>query len=247
MRNYPETLMDPCKCAVLIVDHQPQMYFGIQGDERGSILNNTIALAKAAQAFEVPCILTTVTAASFSGQLAEQIQNIYPTVVPIDRSYINCWEDANLRKAVEATGKKHIILAGLWTEACVTFPALTMKHDGYKVYVAADACGGASNAAHRYAMQRMTQAGVVPVTWQQVMLEWQRDWNNKDTYNDVMCIVKQHSGAYGLGVEYSEQVHAATAPKTPEQMRQATMQQQKAAQQASREQQMNNQQMKVPA
>jgi len=204
MRNYPEVLLDPTLSAVVIVDHQPQMYFGVESATRSSVLNNVIGLAKAAQVFNVPCILTTVEAKTFSGNMVAALQGVYPKVVPIDRSMINCWEDANLKKAVQGTGKTNIIIAGLWTEACVTFPALTMANDGYKVFVAADACGGATCMAHDMAMQRMIQAGVVPMTWQQVMLEWQRDWNNKDTYAAVMGIVKQHSGAYGLGVEYSE-------------------------------------------
>ena len=109
-----------------------------------------------------------------------------------------------MKKAVEGTGKKKLILAGLWTEACITFPALSAKLDGYEVFVVADACAGASKAAHDMAMLRMTQADIIPVTWQQVMLEFQRDWNNKDTYDKVMAIVKEFSGAYGLGVEYAE-------------------------------------------
>ncbi|MDR3314663.1 MAG: hydrolase [Oscillospiraceae bacterium] len=204
MRNYQQSLLDPTQAAVIIIDHQPQMYFGVESHHRACILNNVTALAKAAQAFNVPCILTTVEAQMFSGYLAQKIQNVYPQSVPVDRTCINCWEDQNLKKAVTGTGKRKLLLAGLWTEACVTFPALSMREDGFEVFAVADACGGATKEAHDLAMQRMIQAGVVPVTWQQVMLEFQRDWNNKDTYNKVMAIVKEHSGAYGLGVEYSE-------------------------------------------
>ena len=136
--------------------------------------------------------------------MAAKIQAVYPQATPIDRTAINCWEDQNLKKAVEGTGRKKLILAGLWTEACVTYPALSALEDGYEVYVVADACGGATKEAHDLAMLRMIQAGVKPVTWQQVMLEFQRDWANKDTYAAVMAIIKEHSGAYGLGVEYSE-------------------------------------------
>lgn len=180
------------------------MYFGIESNRRTSILNNTIALAKAAQVFQVPCVLTTVAAQSFSGYLAQMVQQVYPDVAPIDRTSINAWEDANFKKAVEGTKRKKLILAGLWTEACVTYPALSAKQDGFDVYVVTDASAGASKEAHDMAVMRMTQAGIIPVTWQQVMLEFQRDWNNKDTYDAVMGVIKQHSGAYGLGVEYSE-------------------------------------------
>jgi nicotinamidase-related amidase len=204
MRNYQNCLLDPSQTVVAIIDHQPQMYFGVQNDARNDVKNNVVGLAKAAQAFKVPCILTTVTAGSFSGPIYSKLQSVYPQSVPIDRSFINAWEDGNFKKAIEGTGRKKVIMAGLWTEACVTFPALSMMSDGYEVFVVTDACGGATDAAHDMAVMRMVQAGVVPVTWQQVMLEWQRDWNNKDTYAPVMGIIKEHSGAYGLGVEYSE-------------------------------------------
>jgi nicotinamidase-related amidase len=204
MRGYPETLLDPAECAVVIIDHQPQMYFGVEGSNRQAIENNVVGLAKAAQLFKVPCILTTVTAKEFSGYMYSKLLDVYPTVTPIDRTFINAWEDTKLKQAVEKTGRKKIVISGLWTEACVTFPALCMKHDKYDVFVAADACGGASKDAHDMAIMRMVQAGVKPMTWLQVLVEWQRDWNNKDTYEGVMTIVKDHAGAYGLGVEYSE-------------------------------------------
>ena len=201
MRNYPECLLDPNDSAVIIIDHQPQMYFGVEGKSRSCIENSVVGLAKAAQLFKAPCIVTTVEAKEFSGNLYSKLADLKLKLTPIDRTFINAWEDANLKKAVETTMRKKLILAGLWTEACVTFPALCMKQDGYDVYVVADACGGASPEAHKMAIMRMAQAGVKTVTWMQVMLEWQRDWNNKDTYNGVMTIVKEHGGAYGLGVE----------------------------------------------
>ncbi|MDR1668423.1 MAG: hydrolase [Oscillospiraceae bacterium] len=208
MRNYPETLLDPAHSVVVIIDHQPQMYFGVESAPRNTIENNVTALAKAAQLFAVPCILTTVEAQSFSGFQIAKVQGVYPGVTPIDRTCINAWEDANLKKAVEGTGRKKVVLAGLWTEACITFPALCMKRDGYDVHIATDACGGASKEAHSMAVLRMTQAGIKPLTWMQVMLEWQRDWANKDTYNGVLAIVKEYGGAYGLGVEYSDSMVA---------------------------------------
>jgi nicotinamidase-related amidase len=204
MRNYPEALLSPEQSTVVVIDHQPQMYFGVESHTRTSVQNSVLGLAKAAQVFDVPCILTTVEAQSFSGYMYSKLQAVYPQTVPIDRSSINSWEDANLKRAVENTGRNKIILAGLWTEACVLFPALCMKQDGYDVYFVTDACGGASKEAHDMAVLRMVQAGCKPVTWLQVMLEWQRDWNNRDTYDAVMTVIKDHAGAYGLGVEYAE-------------------------------------------
>ncbi|MDR2525587.1 MAG: hydrolase [Oscillospiraceae bacterium] len=204
MRDYQKSLLDPTQSAVVVIDHQPQMYFGVESHNRSCVLNNVTALAKAAQAFQAPCILTTVEAQQFSGYMAQKLQGVYPQSVPIDRTCINCWEDQNLKTAVVGTGKRKLLLAGLWTEACVCFPALSMREDGFEVYVVTDACGGATKEAHDMAVMRMVQAGVIPVTWQQVMLEWQRDWANQDSYQKVMGIIKEHSGAYGLGVEYSE-------------------------------------------
>ena len=204
MRNYPHVLLDPEQTVLLIIDHQPQMYFGVENESRRVIQNNTVGLAKAAKLFDVPCILTTVAADTFSGKLYSKLQELYPQITPIDRNSINSWEDENVKKAVMATGRKKIVLAGLWTEACITFPALCMKYEGYDVYVATDACGGATKDAHDMAILRMSQIGVVPMNWMQVTLEWQRSWSNLETYDGVMSIMKEHSGAYGLGIEYAE-------------------------------------------
>jgi nicotinamidase-related amidase len=204
MRNYQDMLLDPEQSVVIIVDHQPQMYFGVDGKNRALIENSAAGLAKAAKLFKVPCVLTTVVAKDFSGYLASGLQQVYPQTLPIDRTSINFWEDVNVKNTIAGTGRKKAVLAGLWTEACVLFPALCMKKDGYDVYFAEDACGGASKSAHNMAVSRMVQAGVKPTTWMQVMLEWQRDWNNTDTYDGVMTIVKEHGGAYGLGAEYAE-------------------------------------------
>ncbi|MDR0446170.1 MAG: hydrolase [Oscillospiraceae bacterium] len=212
MRNYPDYLLDPSRVAVAIIDHQPQMYFGVSSDARGAILNNVSLLAEAAKAFGIPCILSTVTAASFAGELVQRVHDVFPSAQIIDRTSLNAWEDENFKTAVVNTGRREIILAGLWTEICVALPAISMLADGYKVYAAVDACGGSSRTAHRAAVERMLQSGVIPLTAQQVLLELQRDWNNKETYNQVMSIVKAHGGAYGLGVEYTETM-TLPAPK----------------------------------
>lgn len=204
MRKYQNSLLDPEQCVVIIIDHEPQMYFGVESLNRRSIMDNTAGLIKAAKTFGVPVILTTVTEREFSGKTAKHLTDSYPELVPIDRTAINCWEDDNLKRAVTSTRRNKLILAGLWTEACITFPALSMMEDGYEVYVVEDACGGATRAAHEVAMSRLTQAGAIPLTWQQVMLEFQRDWSNKETYQAVIDIVKEYSGAYGLGIEYAE-------------------------------------------
>jgi nicotinamidase-related amidase len=203
MRKYSNCLLDPSDVAALIIDHEPQMYFGIESSSRAKILNGVVGLVKATRIFNVPCVLSTVEAQTFSGPLLSKIQQVCPDVQPIDRTTINSWEDENIKKAVKNTKKNKILISGLWTEACVAFPALSLVSEGFDVYVVADACGGASKEAHNMAMHRMIQAGVVPVTWEQVLLEFQRDWSNKETYDAVMQIIQEHGGAYGIGVEYA--------------------------------------------
>ena len=196
-------LLTPDNCVVALIDHQPQMMFGVAGVDRQSIINNTVALGKAARVFDVPVVLTTVETKSFSGNLWPQIRAVFPEQPAIERSSMNAWDDKNFVAAIEATGRKKIVLAGLWTEVCVTFPTVQAIHDGYDVYVVEDCCGDVSQLAHDNAMKRVIQAGAKPVTSLQVMLELQRDWAEKDTYDAVMDIVKTHYGAYGVGVEYA--------------------------------------------
>jgi nicotinamidase-related amidase len=188
---------------VIFIDFQPQMTFGVANIDRQTLFNNVIGLAETAKAFKVPVVLTTVESESFSGYLWPQLLDIFPNQKPIERTSMNSWEDQKFVKAVQNTKRKKLVIAALWTEVCLAFPALEALDAGYEVYAVADASGGTSQMAHDYAMQRMIQAGVVPVTWQQVLLEYQRDWARKETYNDVMNIVKAHSGAYGQGVEYA--------------------------------------------
>jgi nicotinamidase-related amidase len=117
---------------------------------------------------------------------------------------MNSWDDQNVRDALAANGRKKVVVSGLWTEVCnLSFALSAMKEGGYQIYMVADASGGTSIEAHKYAMDRMVQAGAVPVTWQQVLLEWQRDWARKDTYDATIGIVVEHSGAYGMGVDYA--------------------------------------------
>jgi len=132
-----------------------------------------------------------------------QLLDVFPGQAPIERTSMNSWDDSAFVAAVEKTGRKKLVIAALWTEVCLVFPALDALAAGYEVYFVVDASGGTSTEAHAAAVQRLIQAGAVPVTWQQVMLEYQRDWAHKETYDGVIEIVKQHSGAYGMGVEYA--------------------------------------------
>jgi len=207
-------LLNPQNSALILIDFQPQMTFGVANIDRQALFNNVILLAKAAKIFNVPTILTTVESKSFSGNMWPQILDIFPNQEPIERSSMNSWEDAKFVEAVAATGRKKLIMAALWTEVCLAFPALGAIKAGYEVYAVEDASGGTSVTAHNAALRRIEQAGVVPVTSLQVLLEYQRDWARKDTYNDVIETVKEHCGAYGQGVEYAyTMVHGAPASR----------------------------------
>jgi nicotinamidase-related amidase len=209
-------LLTPDNCVVTLIDLQPQMLFGVANFDRQAIINNNVALSKAARVFEVPVVLSTVETKSFSGNIWPQIQAIFPNQVPIERSSMNSWDDQHFVAAIEKTGRKKIVLAGLWTETCVALPTVQAIHDSYDVYVVEDCCGDVSQLAHENAMQRVIQAGAKPVTALSVMLEWQRDWAARDTYDAVMDIVKTHFGAYGVGVEYAyTMVHGAPATQFP--------------------------------
>jgi nicotinamidase-related amidase len=201
--NYLE-LLTPQNSQLIIIDQQPQMAFGVQSIDRQVLKNNVVALAKAAKAFKVPTTITTVETESFSGHTYPELLAVLPENKILERTSMNSWDDQNVRDALAATGRKKVVVAGLWIEVCnIMFALSAMKDGAYEIYMVADASGGTSADAHKYAMDRMVQAGVVPVTWQQVLLEWQRDWARKETYDATMAIVKEHSGAYGMGVDYA--------------------------------------------
>ncbi|MFJ4095277.1 hydrolase [Kitasatospora sp. NPDC089913] len=202
-------LLTPDNAMMLFVDHQPQMFFGTGSGDRTAIINSTVGLAKAARIFDVPTVLSTVAAESFSGPILPQLKAVFPDQEVIDRTTMNAWEDEALVEAVRATGRGKIVLSGLWTEVCLVLPALSALEQGYEVYVVADASGGVSPLAHEHALQRMTAAGAVPVTWIQVLLELQRDWARAETYVPVTELVEEHGGAYGLGLVYA---HAMIDP-----------------------------------
>jgi nicotinamidase-related amidase len=198
-------LLTPDTCAVALIDYQPQMFFGTASHERTTILHCVQVLAKASKLFKVPTILSTVAAKTFSGDMVPEVQSVFPEYAPIDRTSMNSWEDVNFRKAIEATGRKKIVVAGLWTEVCVSFPTIQMIADGYEVYVPTDACGDVSMEAHERAVQRIIQAGAVPMTSLQYLFELQRDWGRSETYEGCMEILKAHS-SYGIGVRYAKSI-----------------------------------------
>jgi len=211
MTNPKLEVLTPQNSQIIFIDHQPQMAFGVQSIDRQTLKNNVVGLAKAAKVFKIPTTITSVESESFSGFTYPELLDVFPDKALLERSSMNSWDDKKVRDALKAAGRNKVIVSGLWTEVCnVTFALSAMLEGGYEVYMVADASGGTSKDAHDYAMQRMIQAGVVPMTWQPVVLEWQRDWARKDTYDPVMAIVREHSGAYGMGVDYAyTMVHKA--------------------------------------
>ena len=203
MSNEKLQLLTPENSQVIFIDQQPQMAFGVQSIDRQTLKNNVVALAKSAKVFGVPTTITTVETGSFAGYTYPELLAVFREAPLLERTSMNSWDDQKVRDALAQNGRKKVVVSGLWTEVCnITFALSAALEGGYEIYMVADASGGTSQEAHDYAMQRMIQVGVVPMTWQQVLLEWQRDWARRDTYDAVLDIVREHSGAYGMGVDY---------------------------------------------
>lgn len=195
-------LLTPDNCALVLIDYQPQMIFGVGSMQRELLINNIQGICKTARLFNIPTILTTVAAKTFSGEMIEEITKIFPEIPPLDRTTLNTYEDEKVRDEIKKTGKKKLIIGALWTEVCLAFPVLSFLKDGYEVYFLSDTSAGQSKEIHKAGMARMMQAGARPVTWLQVLCELQRDWAREETYDGAMQILKKHAGAYGVGVSY---------------------------------------------
>lgn len=197
-------VLTPENCQFIFIDQQPQMAFGVQSIDRQVLKNNVIGLAKSAKVFKIPATITTVETRSFSGPTYPELLAVFQDAPILERTSMNSWDDQKVRDALAKNGRNKVVVSGLWSEVCnMMFALSAMREGGYEIYMVADASGGTSVDAHKYAMDRMAQAGVVPMTWLQVLLELQRDWAHRDTYDDVMGIVKEHCGAYGMGVDYA--------------------------------------------
>src|SRR4029078_4576476 len=202
MSNYHK-LYTPQDSIVVFIDHQPQMTFGVANIDRATLINNVTLLARVAKEVDVPAVVTGVETESFSGYVWPQLLDVFPGQYVIERTSMNSWDDPGFREAIEATGKKNIIMTGLWTEVCVAWPTIEMLGEGYNVYVVEDCCGATSPAAQEAALSRMVQAGAGRLTKIPPLLQWQRDWAKKEHYNNLMGLLKQQAGAYGVGVEYA--------------------------------------------
>lgn len=198
-----ETLLSPDQCAMLFVDFQAGLAFGVESTARQTLLNNAVALVRTSQVFGVPIIVSTSASRVYSGPLFPVLQAALPGIEPIERRNMNVWEDEAARSAVLAAGRKRLLVAGLLTEACVSFPVLSALSEGLDVFVVGDACGGLTAVGHELAIQRMKAAGAKMTSWLQVLLEFQRDWTRHETYAGARQIVEEHGGGYGIGLTYA--------------------------------------------
>ncbi|MFE1166171.1 hydrolase [Nocardiopsis sp. NPDC058789] len=204
-KNGLQALLTPEESVLLLIDHQPFQFANLNSHEPSMVVNNAVALGRAARAFDVPTVLTTVLEER-GGHLIQGLRDVFPEQKPIDRTFINTWQDERVVDAVKATGRKKLVVAGLWTEICVAMPAIQAAGEGYEVFAVTDASGGASAEAHDMAVRRMVQAGVVPITWLAVAGEWQRDWAREETVSAMTGVLEQHGGATGVAFAWETQL-----------------------------------------
>ena len=200
--------------AVVLIDHQPWVAFAVESIDKNILINNVTGLALAAKTLGVPTVLTTVGAKGsvLADPLFSQISDLFPQVTPVDRTSTNAWSDPSLRAAVNATGRKKLIIAGLWTEVCLAQTVLSALKDGFEVYFVSDASGGVSKEAHEDAKARMIQAGARPMNWMGVVAEWTPDYTSPER-NALTDALLRHGGGVSLAVQYLlAQVTAGLVP-----------------------------------
>ena len=179
---HTDHLLTPQNAVLLIIDYQPIQVSSIASRSKRELVANVTAVVRLAKLFNLPIVLSTVNVETgINKPTIHNIADVLPDVKPIDRTAINAWEDVDFQRAVRATGRTKLIMVALWTEACLTFPALDAMREGFEVYPVVDAVGGTSLEAHNLAMERIIQAGAKPVSWVQLACELQRDWNRKST------------------------------------------------------------------
>lgn len=204
-RNGLASLLRPEDSVLVLIDHQPYQLANLNSHDPHIVVNNSAALAKAAKAFGVPTILTSVIA-DRGGLIFPQITDVFPDQEVIDRTFINTWQDRKVVNAVKATGRKQLIIAGLWTEICVAMPTIQALGEGWDVTVVTDASGGTSVEAHEVAVQRMIAAGANMMTWLAVASEWQRDWARTEHAAELSELLVQHAAGSGIAFLWEQQL-----------------------------------------
>lgn len=200
-----QALLTPDNCVLILIDHQPFQFAGLRSHDSQTIINNVVGLAKSAKIFGVPTLLTTVVAQR-GGKILKQLQDVFPEQEPIDRTFINTWEDNRVVEWVKKTKRKKIVLAALWTEICLAMPTIHALGEGYEVFIVTDASGGVSLEAHEKAVQRMIQAGAVPITWSVFASELQRDWARTKTATELSQMLIDHMGNVGTSYLWEQQL-----------------------------------------
>ena len=211
IRNGLASLLRPEDSVLVLIDHQPYQLANLNSHDPQAVVNNSAALAKAAKAFGVPTILTSVIA-DRGGLIFPQITDVFPGQEVIDRTFINTWEDEKVVEAVKATGRKQLIIAGLWTEICVAMPVIQALGEGWDVTVITDASGGTSIEAHQVSIQRMIAAGANVMTWLALAAEWQRDWARTDHAAELTEVLQQHAAGSGIAYLWEQQLLNTPVP-----------------------------------
>ena len=205
-------LLTPENCVLLLIDHQPFQLANVNSHEPTMVINNVTALARTAKVYGIPTILTTVNEER-GGAIFKQVQAVFPDQKPIDRTFINSWEDRRVVDAVRKTGREKVVMAALWTEMCLALPAIHAMGDGYDVYVVTDASGGVSPEAHDMGIRRVEAAGAQPITWLGMAGELQRDWARTEPLGEVAQIFIDHAGATGSAFLWEMQLLRASQGK----------------------------------
>lgn len=201
-----DDLLTPQNSAFIIIDYQPVQVNSIASMDRQLLINNIVGASKAAVAYGLPIVHSTVNVKTgLNKPPIPQLRKVLDKVPTYDRTTINSWEDVEFRKAVEATGRRKLIMTALWTEACLTFPALNALKAGYEVYVVVDAVGGTSVAAHEAALRRIEQAGGRMISVPQLFCELQRDWARKETVPAFMNLFVETGGTAGIQFAYDRE------------------------------------------
>jgi nicotinamidase-related amidase len=182
-------LLTPRNTALVVIDYQPSQLRAMSSMDRDLLVDNVVSVARLARTFDLPVVLSTVNVASGQGRTLTELKAALPDTVEIDRTTMNAWEDIEFRRAIEATGRKKLIMTALWTEICLAFPTLDALRDGFEVYPVVDAVGGTSLEAHRAGLERILQAGARPISWVGLAGELQRDWARIDTVGEIVDIV----------------------------------------------------------
>jgi nicotinamidase-related amidase len=210
-RNGLASLLRPEDSVLVLIDHQPFQLANLNSHDPQTAVNNATALAKAAKAYGVPTILTSVIAER-GGLIFPQITDVFPGQEVIDRTLINTWEDRKVVDAVKATGRKQLIIAGLYTEICVAMPVIHALGEGWDVTVITDACGAVSVEAHQVAIQRMIAAGANVMTWLALVSEWQRDHARTEHAAGFIEILKHHAAGSGIAFLWEQQLLNTPVP-----------------------------------